>query len=105
MLDRKLSSLEAGTSAAAYSVESRLGDIEDLLSYSNDLLCTGMFDMTLRPAVQAGKHASKCLLVAAGVAGLSQLFLDCLWDNFVRPILIAPIQQLAHPTGINGMAF
>ena len=40
-LDRKLSVLEAGTSQAAYSVESELADIEDLLSYANDVLNTG----------------------------------------------------------------
>ena len=40
-LDRKLSVLEAGTSQAACSVESELADIEDLLSYANDVLNTG----------------------------------------------------------------
>ncbi len=41
MLDRQLSSLEEGSSRVAYSVETSLADIEDLLSYSNDILCTG----------------------------------------------------------------
>lgn len=42
LLDRKLSSLEAGTSAAAYNVEAELTHAEDLLSYANDILCTGL---------------------------------------------------------------
>lgn len=42
LLDRSLSSLEAGTSKAAYSVETKLGNVEDLLSYSSDILCTGV---------------------------------------------------------------
>lgn len=41
-LDRKLSSLEAGTSQAADAVESAVADTEDLLSYANDVLNTGM---------------------------------------------------------------
>ena len=45
-LDRKLSVLEAGTSQAAYSVESELADIEDLLSYANDVLNTGLPDLS-----------------------------------------------------------
>ena len=40
-LDRQLSSLEAGTSAAAFSLESLLAEVEDLLSYCNDILGTG----------------------------------------------------------------
>ena len=47
-LDRKLSVLEAGTSQAAFSVESDLADIEDLLSYANDVLNTGMIDCIVR---------------------------------------------------------
>lgn len=34
--------MEAGTSQAANSVESELADIEDLLSYANDVLNTGL---------------------------------------------------------------
>lgn len=40
-LDRKLSTLEAGTSQAAYGVDSAVADVEDLLSYANDVLNTG----------------------------------------------------------------
>ena len=40
-LDRQLSSLEAGTAAAAFSLESLLAEVEDLLSYCNDILGTG----------------------------------------------------------------
>ncbi len=41
LLDRQLSSLEAGTSAAAFNLENVLAEVEDLLSYCNDILCTG----------------------------------------------------------------
>jgi hypothetical protein len=41
LLDRQLSSLEAGTSAAAFTLENVLAEVEDLLSYCNDILCTG----------------------------------------------------------------
>lgn len=40
-LDRQLSSLEAGTATAAFSLESLLAEVEDLLSYCNDILGTG----------------------------------------------------------------
>ena len=40
-LDRQLSSLDAGTSAAAFTMENVLAEVEDLLSYCNDILCTG----------------------------------------------------------------
>lgn len=40
-LDRQLSSLDAGTTAAAFSMENVLAEVEDLLSYCNDILCTG----------------------------------------------------------------
>ncbi len=40
-LDRQLSTLEAGTATAAFSLESLLAEVEDLLSYCNDILGTG----------------------------------------------------------------
>ena len=46
-LDRKLSVLEAGTAQAANSLESDLCAIEDLLSYTNDVLHTGSHPLTL----------------------------------------------------------
>ena len=40
-LDRQLPKLEEGSSAAAFSMENVLAEGEDLLSYCNDILCTG----------------------------------------------------------------
>lgn len=37
-----LSGLEAGTSSATYQVDTALADIEDMLSYCNDILLTGV---------------------------------------------------------------
>jgi hypothetical protein len=36
-----LPKLEEGSSAAAFSMENVLAEVEDLLSYCNDILCTG----------------------------------------------------------------
>ena len=41
LLDRQLPSLDAGTAAAAFALENVLAEVEDLLSYCNDILCTG----------------------------------------------------------------
>jgi hypothetical protein len=51
-LDRQLSSLEAGTSAAAFSLENVLAEVEDLLSYCNDILCTGERFQNIMPAAE-----------------------------------------------------
>ena len=103
-MDRRLSSLEAGTSNAAYSVETDLADIEDMLSYCNDILCTGV-----RPS-----HCSKLWPAAsmhlalmqqvwhAGDSRLSHMLMQCLWDSFIRPILIEPLQQLVDPSQLTG---
>ena len=40
-LDKQLPKLEEGSSAAAFSMENVLAEVEDLLSYCNDILCTG----------------------------------------------------------------
>ena len=40
-LDRQLPKLEEGSSASAYSMENVLAEVEYLLSYCNDILCTG----------------------------------------------------------------
>ena len=40
-LDRQLPKLEEGSSASAFSMENVLAEVEDLLSYCNDILCTG----------------------------------------------------------------
>ena len=40
-LDRQLPKLEEGSSAAAFGIENVLAEVEDLLSYCNDILCTG----------------------------------------------------------------
>ncbi|KAK9825468.1 hypothetical protein WJX81_005951 [Elliptochloris bilobata] len=65
-LDRQLSSLEAGTSAAAFSLESLLAEVEDLLSYCNDILGTGE------------PH-------------LAELLLQRLLDLFAGPVLLWPL--------------
>lgn len=41
MLDRLLSSWDVGSPQAQGSVESSLAEVEDLLSYCNDVLTTG----------------------------------------------------------------
>ena len=40
-LDNLLPSLASGTTTAVYNVDSCLAEMEDLLSYCNDILCTG----------------------------------------------------------------
>ena len=40
-LDKQLPKLEEGSSASAFSMENVLAEVEDLLSYCNDILCTG----------------------------------------------------------------
>ncbi|BDA41766.1 probable protein CLEC16A homolog at N-terminal half [Coccomyxa sp. Obi] len=65
-LDRQLSSLDAGTSAAAFNMENVLAEVEDLLSYCNDILCTGE-------------------------TFLSQLLLQRLSESFAGPILFWPL--------------
>lgn len=40
-LDNLLPSLGSGTTTATYNVDSCLAEVEDLLSYCNDILCTG----------------------------------------------------------------
>lgn len=48
-LDAQLPNLAAGTSAAVYGVENLTSEIEDLLSYCNDILDTGNPTLDLRP--------------------------------------------------------
>ena len=60
-LDRQLSSLDAGTSAAAFSMENVLAEVEDLLSYCNDILCTGNAHagfLVARSVVVLGRHTN-----------------------------------------------
>ncbi len=40
-LDKQLPKLDEGSSASAFSMENVLAEVEDLLSYCNDILCTG----------------------------------------------------------------
>ena len=40
-LDRMLDSLQQGTGFLVAKVDSCLAEVEDLLSYTNDILCTG----------------------------------------------------------------
>lgn len=40
-LDRLLALLNSGAGTAVYNVDSSLAEVEDLLSYCNDILCTG----------------------------------------------------------------
>ncbi|GAB4821885.1 hypothetical protein N2152v2_008931 [Parachlorella kessleri] len=68
VLDRLLSSWDVASPQAPASLESCLAEIEDLLSYCNDVLCTG-------------------------VPVLRQLLLDCLWRSFVGPVLFWPLIQ------------
>jgi hypothetical protein len=63
-LDRTLSSL--GASSAALTVDSCLADIEDLLSYCNDILCTG-------------------------VPEINRHLLDRLWTSFLGPVIFWPL--------------
>ncbi len=41
VLDHLLTLLGGGSSTAIYNVDSCLAEVEDLLSYCNDILCTG----------------------------------------------------------------
>ena len=41
-LNHLLPSLGSGTTTATYNVDSCLAEVEDLLSYCNDILCTGI---------------------------------------------------------------
>jgi protein CLEC16A len=68
VLDRLLSSWDVASPGAQVSVEGCLAEVEDLLSYCNDVLMTG-------------------------VAPLRELLLDCLWQAFVGPVLFWPLIQ------------
>ena len=54
-LDRLLALLNSGAGTAVYNVDSSLAEVEDLLSYCNDILCTGT--LPLMPADQPMLHA------------------------------------------------
>ncbi len=45
-LDKQLPKLDVGSSASAFSMENVLAEVEDLLSYCNDILCTGIALLT-----------------------------------------------------------
>jgi hypothetical protein len=68
VLDRLLSSWDVASPQAQGAAEACLAEVEDLLSYCNDVLTTG-------------------------VAPLGQLLLDCLWQAFVGPVLFWPLIQ------------
>ncbi|KAL4427887.1 hypothetical protein ABPG75_001976 [Micractinium tetrahymenae] len=68
VLDRLLSSWDVASPQAQGSVETCLAEVEDLLSYCNDVLATG-------------------------VEPLQELLLDCLWQAFVGPVLFWPLIQ------------
>jgi hypothetical protein len=68
VLDRLLSSWDVASPQAQGAAEACLAEVEDLLSYCNDVLTTG-------------------------VATLGQLLLDCLWQAFVGPVLFWPLIQ------------
>ncbi|KAK9820557.1 hypothetical protein WJX72_011634 [[Myrmecia] bisecta] len=79
VLDRLLSSLDTGTSTAAYNVDSSLADVEDLLSYCNDILCTGE-------------------------KFLSSLLLQRLWESFAGPVLFWPLTMDSTPGAAEQLA-
>eukprot|EP00884_Botryococcus_braunii_P017498 jgi/Botrbrau1/4431/Bobra.0348s0020.1 len=65
-LDGQLPNLVIGTSAAVYGVENLTSEIEDLLSYCNDILDTGE-------------------------RSLMNLLQQCLWETFLVPVLFWPL--------------
>lgn len=67
-LDRRLAAAEAASPAAAGALAACLAEIEDMLSYCNDILATG-------------------------VEPLSALLLDRLWSVLVGPVLFWPLIQ------------
>ncbi|DBA96507.1 hypothetical protein WJX77_007106 [Trebouxia sp. C0004] len=66
VLDDLLSLLGGGSSTAIYNVDSCLAEVEDLLSYCNDIL-------------------------SAGANGLASLVLQCLWESFALPVIVEPL--------------
>ncbi|KAA6427346.1 MAG: hypothetical protein FRX49_02011, partial [Trebouxia sp. A1-2] len=66
VLDDLLALLGGGSSTAIYNVDSCLAEVEDLLSYCNDIL-------------------------SAGANGLASLVLQCLWESFALPVIVEPL--------------
>ncbi|DBB13964.1 TPA: hypothetical protein ACH3X3_000941 [Trebouxia sp. C0006] len=84
VLDDLLSLLGGGSSTAIYNVDSCLAEVEDLLSYCNDIL-------------------------SAGANGLASLVLQCLWESFALPVIVEPLvtavgssQQGSQPQPVKG---
>lgn len=103
-LDKQLPKLEEGSSASAFSMENILAEVEDLLSYCNDILCTGRPLLTsssvrLRLIFFHSSHArskrygGRIVLWLAGETFLTQLLLQRLCEAFVKPVLLQPLRQ------------
>lgn len=76
-LDAELTSIQEGRTTAEHPVEAALAEIEDLLSYFNDIL-------------------------ANGVALVGQILTRALWSKFVGPVLLWPL--LAHQSPLPAWA-
>ena len=77
-LDFALGVVEAGTGEAEHYVEGLLAEVEDLMSYCNDIMDTGA------PRIQCGElyrtHASEqdlCLTFASVCGGHYEVLNDC----------------------------
>ena len=65
-LDRQLASIQEGRTTAEHPVEAILAEIEDLLSYCNDIVANGE-----HPPCACREHPPRCLRLSGGAVALS----------------------------------
>ena len=68
VLDRLLTLLGTASATATYNVDSCLAEVEDLLSYCNDILSTGVYHTKLKSALhRRSSHMLNLLCIARSV--------------------------------------